>query len=131
MRSAPLTRTRAVTPRDDPRRRRGVLRAIAWSLIPWIITAKGRPIGNARLRIDGFKTRCGVISLGIWEDADRGAGHGTEALRLILTHSFDHLDLHCIELRVLARNAAAICCYWKCGFVEEGRERHTASLEGE
>ncbi len=45
-------------------------------------------------------------------------------------HGFRDLGLHRIELRVLERNHAAVRCYSNCGFVKEGIERETASLDG-
>ena len=35
-----------------------------------------------------------------------------------------------MSVRVLASNARAIACYRKCGFLEEGREREAAFVEG-
>ena len=36
-----------------------------------------------------------------------------------------------MDLRVLAYNERAIRCYLSCGFVEEGRERESALVDGE
>lgn len=58
-----------------------------------------------------------------------GRGLGTEATRLVLSHGFDSMGLHRIDLRVLAFNAMAIACYRKCGFIVEGRERESCWLE--
>jgi ribosomal-protein-alanine N-acetyltransferase len=39
---------------------------------------------------------------------------------LVLDHAFSTLDVHRIELRVLAYNQRAMRCYEKCGFKREG-----------
>ena len=38
--------------------------------------------------------------------------------------------LHRIDLRVLAYNTRATRCYLRAGFVEEGREREAALVDG-
>jgi RimJ/RimL family protein N-acetyltransferase len=58
-------------------------------------------------------------------------GYGTEAMKLVLAHGFDDMQLHRIELRVLARNKRAIRAYEKCGFVYEGTKREAALIDGE
>ena len=40
------------------------------------------------------------------------------------------MDLHRISLRVIDYNERAIRCYKSVGFVEEGRERETAFIQG-
>ena len=53
------------------------------------------------------------------------------ATRLVLQYGFEVVGLHRIDLRVLAYNERAIACYRRCGFVEEGRERDAALIDGE
>ena len=48
-----------------------------------------------------------------------------------MRHAFDDLGLRRVDLRVLAYNERAIRCYLSCGFVEEGRERESALVDGE
>ncbi len=38
--------------------------------------------------------------------------------------------LHRVDLSVLAYNTRAIACYRACGFIEEGRERQAALVDG-
>ena len=59
-----------------------------------------------------------VLNREIW-----GRGYGTEALLLVLRYSFKELNLHRVQLDVLAENSRAIRCYQKAGFREEGRRR--------
>ncbi|MHC4913868.1 MAG: GNAT family N-acetyltransferase [Planctomycetota bacterium] len=88
-----------------------------------------RPVGLVGLRnIDGANGTARLAVL-IGERADRGDGLGTEAVTLILRHSFDYLGLRRVNLSVLEGNEAALALYAKLGFVEEGRER-AAQLRG-
>jgi len=63
-----------------------------------------------------------------------GDGVGVEvmdATRLVLDHAFRSMNLHRVDLRVLAFNHGAIASYRKCGFVQEGRERESRWLDGQ
>lgn len=60
----------------------------------------------------------------------RGKGFGTEALHLLCAFGFDHRNLHRVWLETLASNGAALRCYAKAGFVEEGRLRDHAWVDG-
>jgi RimJ/RimL family protein N-acetyltransferase len=94
----------------------------------WVIDAEGF-IGHVRFHnVDGHDQRA-AIAIGIEDPARLGRGLGTEALRLALGFGFA-AGLHRVSVRVLASNARAIACYRKCGFIEEGREREAALVEG-
>ena len=60
----------------------------------------------------------------------RGRGYGTEAVRLLVRHGFNDLNLHRIELGVFAYNEAAQRAYKKAGFVVEGCRREAAWIDG-
>ncbi|MEU6660830.1 GNAT family protein [Streptomyces sp. NPDC046821] len=53
--------------------------------------------------------------------AGRNRGIGTEAVRLVVGHGFDHIGLHRIALDVFGHNHRAHHVYEKVGFTEEGR----------
>jgi RimJ/RimL family protein N-acetyltransferase len=94
----------------------------------WVIDVEGF-IGHVRFHnVDGHDQRA-AIAIGIEDPARVGRGLGTEALRLALGFGFA-AGLHRESVRVLASNARAIACYRKCGFIEEGREREAALVEG-
>jgi RimJ/RimL family protein N-acetyltransferase len=94
----------------------------------WVIDVEGF-IGHVRFHnVDGHDQRA-AIAIGIEDPARLGRGLGTEALRLALGFGFA-AGLHRVSARVLASNARAIACYRKCGFIEEGREREAALVEG-
>jgi len=57
-------------------------------------------------------------------------GYGTEAVRLIVKHGFNTLNLNRIFLHVFENNPRAIRAYEKAGFVHEGRERQAEFKDG-
>lgn len=58
------------------------------------------------------------------------AGHGTDALRVLVRYGFTELGLHRIGLEVFAYNTRAIATYRRLGFVEEGRRRELLYHKG-
>jgi RimJ/RimL family protein N-acetyltransferase len=94
----------------------------------WVIV--GGFVGHVRFHnVDGHDRRA-ALAIGIEDPARLDWGLGTEALLLALGYGFS-TGLHRVSVRVLVSNARAIACYRKCGFVEEGREREAARVEGE
>jgi diamine N-acetyltransferase len=57
-------------------------------------------------------------------------GHGTEAVRLLVKHGFETLNLNRIYLHVFENNPRAIRAYEKAGFTLEGRERQAEFKNG-
>lgn len=96
----------------------------------WIVEHAGRLLGEVRL--DGLHQhdRRARLAIGFYDPAKLGLGFGREAVRLVLRHAFGGLGLHRVDLRVIAYNERAIRCYRACGFVEEGRERESALVDG-
>ena len=72
----------------------------------------------------------GELQIRIADPAERGQGHGTEAVRLLLSHAFRDLRLRRVELSVFVGNAAARRCYERAGFKEEGVLRQAAWIDG-
>jgi ribosomal-protein-alanine N-acetyltransferase len=103
---------------------------VAQSPHSWNIDVDGRCIGNARLHSLNEHDRRARYAIGIFDAACWGHGYGTEATRLVLAYAFDTLQLHRVDLRVLAVNRRAIASYEKCGFVREGVERDSALIDG-
>jgi RimJ/RimL family protein N-acetyltransferase len=73
-----------------------------------------------------------TAELGIWVARPwwRG-GYGTDAVRTLCRFGFKHVNLHRITLFVNADNAQAIRAYEKVGFVDEGRLREAAFVDGD
>ena len=57
-------------------------------------------------------------------------GFGTEAVRLLVQHGFNTLNLNRIYLRVLENNPRAIRAYEKASFTHEGRQRQAEYKDG-
>ena len=57
-------------------------------------------------------------------------GYGTEAVRLLVEHGFNTLNLNRIFLRVFENNPRAIRAYEKAGFIHEGRLRQAEFRDG-
>lgn len=97
----------------------------------WIIEHEGTVIGEIRLDRVDLQDRRASMAVGIYDPSSLGLGLGTEAIQLVLAHAFGVMALHRIGIRVLAYNQRAIRAYEKCGFVNEGREREAAFVNGE
>ena len=96
----------------------------------WAVDADGTLVGHAMLNAVDDTDRRARFAVGLFSPHVTGRGTGTTATRLVLRHAFGPLHLHRVDLRVLAFNEAAIACYHRCGFVEEGRERETCQVDG-
>ncbi|MGJ8528065.1 GNAT family N-acetyltransferase [Maritalea sp.] len=96
----------------------------------WSITFSGRLVGEARLDNVDQHDRRARMAIGLFGEADLNKGIGRRAIKLVLKHGFEVLDLHRIDLRVLAFNKRAIRCYLACGFIQEGIERESANIAG-
>ncbi len=66
----------------------------------------------------------------IGDKNNRGKGIGYFAVTEMINHAFLNLNLHRIELDVLASNIAAQKLYEKCGFVKEGTRRQAVFKQG-
>jgi [ribosomal protein S5]-alanine N-acetyltransferase len=97
----------------------------------WAIEAEGHLVGGAGLDSLKETDRKAHFVIGMFAPSHMGRGLGTEATRLVLDHAFRSMNLHRVDLRVLAFNHGAIASYRKCGFVQEGRERDSCWLDGQ
>ncbi len=87
-------------------------------------------VGTCQLLNIDLRHRTADLQIRIGVPEARGIGLGTEAVRLLLTHAFRDLDLHRVQLHVMAGNVAAIRVYEKAGFRHEGVLRAAAYLDG-
>jgi len=83
-----------------------------------------RLLGWAGLKDVDYVHRHCLFVVFIGEAEDRGKGYGSEAVRLLLEHAFDYLNMHNVGLWVFEYNTPAIACYKSIGFREVGRRRH-------
>lgn len=70
------------------------------------------------------------IGIVLGDKSWQGRGYGTEALGLMVKYLFTQVNLNRVTLQVEAENAAAIRCYEKCGFRQEGVLRSHVFREG-
>ena len=96
-----------------------------------MIEENGRPIGEARLDGIDAADRRARPTIGLLADEHLGRGIGRAAVGRVLDHALGPLDLHRVDLRVLAFNRRAIRCCLVSGFVHEGTERESALVAGE
>jgi RimJ/RimL family protein N-acetyltransferase len=90
-----------------------------------------RIIGFVIFKNIQFVHRSADIGVRIGYEAERGKGYGKRALELALNFAWNHLNLHRVSLTVFAHNERAIAAYRSVGFVEEGRQRDAAFIDGE
>jgi len=87
-------------------------------------------VGNCGLFNIDWQNRFAEIGIHIGEKGYWNQGFGTKAVRLILKHGFDNLNLHRLWLRVFETNLRAIRSYEKAGFTPEGKFRQAQYLDG-
>ena len=97
----------------------------------WVIEAEGHLVGVTGLHALREGDRKAYFVMGMFASSHMGRGLGTEATALVLDHGFRSMNLHRVDLRVLAFNDGAIASYRKCGFVQEGREQQSCWLDGQ
>lgn len=97
--------------------------------VDFAVEVGGTLVGRVGLfHVDPLSRSCEVgIS---FAPEHRGMGYGREVLALVVDFAFRHRNLHRVYLSCLATNDAAIRCYTAAGFVEEGRKRESAWVEG-
>jgi RimJ/RimL family protein N-acetyltransferase len=80
-------------------------------------------IGNCGIHQIDWRCRSATLGIFIGEKGYWNQGYGTEAMRLLLKHGFETLNLNRLDLLVNEDNPGAIHAYEKAGFVHEGRKR--------
>lgn len=66
----------------------------------------------------------------IGEPSFRGKGYARDAVMALLSHAFDRLDPHQVELSALAENDRVLAVYERCGFVREATLRERSFKDG-
>ncbi|MGI9049207.1 MAG: GNAT family N-acetyltransferase [Rubrobacteraceae bacterium] len=87
------------------------------------VKGEDRPIGVITLTNISETHESADLSVIVGNPEDRDQGYGREAIRLILRHGFEDLNLNRIALSVFEFNTDAFATYNKLGFHEEGRFR--------
>jgi RimJ/RimL family protein N-acetyltransferase len=87
-------------------------------------------IGNCGMHNIDARCRSAEVGIFIGDKRRWNQGYGTEAMRLLLRHGFETLNLNRIQLDVYEDNPGAIRAYEKAGFVHEGRKRQGMYKDG-
>lgn len=93
------------------------------------VEAEGRLVGRAGLFAVEELARLCEVGLSLLP-GERGKGYGSDALRVLVAFAFRTRNLRRVHLQTLASNEAALHAYRAVGFVEEGRQREHAWVEG-
>jgi len=93
--------------------------------------ADDRLMGTCQLVEIDTVARRAELRIRLGELRDQGRGLGTSAVRLLLGHAFEDLNLERVFLHVFATNERAIRCYLKAGFRQEGRLRRAEYVGGQ
>jgi len=80
-------------------------------------------VGSAGLFTFDHQARRAELGIAIGAKQYWDRGHGTNAVKLLLRHAFENLNLNRVSLVVFESNPRAIHVYKKVGFIEEGRMR--------
>jgi RimJ/RimL family protein N-acetyltransferase len=85
--------------------------------------SSGELLGNCGLMEIDHLHRTAEIGIFIGEDAMRGKGYGSEALRLLADYAFNVLNINNLMLRTYDYNGRGLSSYRSIGFKEIGRRR--------
>jgi len=99
-------------------------------LLELVVVADDQVIGQVQLHSIDYFSRCCELGIALGEKY-WNRGFGQDAVRTIVDYGFDVLNMNRVGLRVLADDERAIAAYRKAGFVEEGRLRQHALVQGE
>ena len=87
-------------------------------------------IGSLAFTNVDWRNRSSEFGIMIGDKAYWNQGYGTEAVRLLVKHGFNTLNLNRIFLHVFENNPRAIRAYEKVGFVHEGKLRQAEFKDG-
>ena len=98
--------------------------------VEFAVTVDERLVGRCLLHSLDLLARSAAVGITIAEPAERGKGYGRDVLGVLLRYGFRTRNLRRLWLETLATNTPALRCYASAGFVEEGRLREAAWVEG-
>ena len=93
-------------------------------------TTDGEYVGSTGLMHIDPRNRNAEAGIVIGRPEEWGRGLGTDAMKTLLRHAFEELNLHRVSLRVYTFNERGIRSYRTLGFVEEGRLRQAMFRHG-
>jgi RimJ/RimL family protein N-acetyltransferase len=95
-----------------------------------IETKDGVHIGSINFNQIFPESRKARLGITIGDKRYWSKGYGADAIRTLLRFGFEEMNLNRVDLTVDEDHAAAIACYRKVGFVEEGRMRQARYTRG-
>lgn len=95
------------------------------------INNENKILGLISLMSINYINRSAELHIMIGDKVNRGRGIGTYAVKAMVEHAFNNLNLRRIELGVLESNFVAIKLYEKIGFITEGKKRMSNYKNGE
>lgn len=99
-----------------------------------VIERKGEagyePIGSTGFHQVNWRDRSAEVGIVVGEKALWNQHYGGDAMRLMLRHGFQDLNLNRISLDVYVSNPRAVRSYERVGFVVEGRKRQAVFRAG-
>jgi UDP-4-amino-4,6-dideoxy-N-acetyl-beta-L-altrosamine N-acetyltransferase len=98
--------------------------------VVFAIRASDRLVGVLQLIDVDPIHRSAELTIRLGNEADRGRGYGSQALKLAIDYAWRDLNLHRVWLRVFQNNGRAIQAYKNAGFQEEGLMREAAYIDG-
>jgi UDP-4-amino-4,6-dideoxy-N-acetyl-beta-L-altrosamine N-acetyltransferase len=87
-------------------------------------------LGLVSLTSVDYLNQCAEFHIMIGAESNCGKGAGTFAVKKMLDHAFNNMNLQRVELGVLKNNERAKHLYEKCGFVLEGCRRKAKYKNG-
>lgn len=100
------------------------------SLVQFAVDVDDRLVGRALLFHVDPLARSAEAGLSLLPE-HQGQGLGKDVLRVLLRYGFRSRNLRRVHLQTLSSNEAGLRCYRAVGFVEEGRLREAAWVEGD
>lgn len=92
------------------------------SRVVFAIMLEGKPIGELQLKgIDRKKAEC-TLSIHLQNDAVKGKGYGTQALRLAVKYAFDELGMVAVNADAVLKNTRSQHVLEKVGFQFTGED---------
>lgn len=95
-----------------------------------IINSKGIMVGLISYRKSYYVNDVYYMSIAIGKQYWK-MGYAKRSIKALLRYLFKNKKAHKVELEVVEANIAAVQCYKKCGFTEEGRRRKKYLYKGE
>ena len=95
-----------------------------------IVDESDRILGLVSLVSIDYMNQSAVFNIMIGDKKNQGRGIGFFAVKEMLNHAFNNLNLQRVELFVLEDNKRAIHLYEKSGFKYEGRKRKARYKNG-